>query len=147
MGAEGRLDAKRIKNAVVESLASGLIASAIVVRNASVSFFVHDSKGLGPSKNTQTPPGDPNTASAPGVLTGNLRQSIDYDDREVRSATPNAKVGTPIFYGKIHEFGGQYGNAKYPARPFLRPALFNNREKVLTTMQKNFLLKFKELMR
>jgi HK97 gp10 family phage protein len=147
MSAEGKLNADKIKTALVESVASGLIASAIVVRNASVRFFIHDSKGLGPSQNTQTPPGDPNKASAPGVLTGNLRQSIDYDDREVRSNKPNAKVGTPIFYGKIHEFGGQYGRSKFPARPFLRPALFNNREEVLSTMRKNFNLKFRELMK
>jgi len=70
--------------------------------------------------------------SPPNVQTGNLRASI---------ATAVTEKGAVIvgpskqaFYGRFHEFGGEFGGRNFPARPFMRPA-FN---KVIKNCKLNF---------
>ncbi len=64
------------------------------------------------------------------VRTGRLRRSINQRV-EVNGQGAYGKVGTPVKYGRIHEFGGTVsrpssrgpGRATYPERSFLRSAL------------------------
>lgn len=57
-------------------------------------------------------------ANAP-VLTGALRDSIEYELSEDESGRPMVTIGTSIRYGGFVEFG----TSVTPAQPYLRPAL------------------------
>jgi hypothetical protein len=69
-------------------------------------------------------PSDPGESPHTKGKPKSLRASIIYDvDKETQSAVigpSGGKVGT---VGRLHEKGGVRGKAKYPARPFMAPAL------------------------
>ncbi len=56
-------------------------------------------------------------------LTGTLRRSIHTE----KVSNTEVKVGTNVEYASYQE----YGTSKMAARPYLRPAFDNNRQKVL----------------
>ena len=61
-------------------------------------------------------------------VTGTLAASINTEERTSSSVA----VGTNVEYARIHEFGGTIahvggGTTHMPARPYLRPALDDNR--------------------
>lgn len=65
-----------------------------------------------------------------GVLTGRLRSSIAIE--EASAGRLIARVGTNVFYGRIHELTGA-GRMRIK-RPFLQPALADNQKKILALM-------------
>lgn len=63
------------------------------------------------------------------VKTGNLRDSLEfYKEKSSKNTRAGYQVrpGKKGWYGKFIEFG----TSKRPARPFLRPALDNNRNQI-----------------
>lgn len=74
----------------------------------------------GPSK-----PGEP-----PAVDTGRLRSSITHDVK-VEGDEVIGLVGTATEYGLYLELGTN----KMAARPFLRPAVFNNKDEIIKQLQ------------
>lgn len=74
--------------------------------------------------------GKAHQASAPGqppaVDTGRLRSSITHDVRIERGGVIG-RVGTNVEYAPHLELG----TSRMAARPFLRPAVFNNREEIV----------------
>ena len=63
--------------------------------------------------------------SYPAVDTGRLRQSITHDV-EQDGSTVTGRVGTNVVYGTYLEFG----TSKMNPRPWLKPSLAINREKI-----------------
>lgn len=59
------------------------------------------------------------------IDTGNLLNSMTH---KVEGNT--AKVGTPVEYGVYQEFGATYENRSLRPRPFLRPALDENKAEI-----------------
>jgi phage gpG-like protein len=55
----------------------------------------------------------------PGVNTGRLKNDI----ANARIGRFRWGFGTRVFYGRIHELGANTRTARFPERPFLRPAL------------------------
>lgn len=83
----------------------------------------------GPSK-----PGEP-----PAVDTGRLRSSITHEVR-VEGDGVIGLVGTNVEYARRLEFGfvgtDKLGrNINQPARPFLRPAVFNNKAEIIRQLE------------
>ena len=71
-------------------------------------------------------------ANAP-YLSGTLKRSIDHATVEKNMKVVAVAVGTDVDYARIHEFGGKTGRGHavtIKARPYLRPALDENRDKV-----------------
>ena len=58
----------------------------------------------------------PHSSKKLGVVTGNLRRSIQTDRSDIGNLS--IRVGTNSVYSRIHEFGGLH----MPARPYMRPA-------------------------
>jgi HK97 gp10 family phage protein len=71
-------------------------------------------------------PGEP-----PHVQTGTLRASIQHAPFKTLMGTETYIVGPGrvAWYGRIHEYGYQFGGRKWPARPFMRPALATAQQK------------------
>ena len=72
------------------------------------------------SKGWKTKHGTPSTPPAPPHQQSSaLNRSIQFAD------TPEGTVivGPTEKYGKVHEYGGEFGGRHYPARPFMQPAL------------------------
>ena len=66
-------------------------------------------------------------------LSGTLKRSIDHATVEKSMKVVAVAVGTDVDYARIHEFGGKTGRGHavtIKARPYLRPALEENRDKV-----------------
>lgn len=80
------------------------------------SYIKHSISGPSPSA-----PGEP-----PGVKTGTLRRSIDWEIDEGRNELIG-RIGTATEYAIFLEFGTSRGLV---ARPFLRPALAKNKSKI-----------------
>jgi len=83
------------------------------------------------------------TASVPGVPpavdTGRLRSSITHEVK-VEGDEVIGLIGTNIEYARRLEFGfvgtDKLGrNINQPARPFLRPAVFNNKAEIIKQLQ------------
>ena len=74
-----------------------------------------------------------------GVDTGRLRASITGSRTEKIMDTYQAKVGTNVVYGRIHEFGGPIRGGQMPARPFMRPAVADkeNQQNVTDNLRRN----------
>lgn len=74
-------------------------------------------------------------ASAPGetpaVDTGVLVNSIASELAETSETSATANVGTGIEYGVYLEFG----TSKMQPRPFMRPAIDNNKERIISTVR------------
>jgi len=66
------------------------------------------------------------------VDTGRLRQSITHQDENFGSQNPAVKVGTNVDYAPHIE----YGTSKQSAKPFLRPAFEENKQKILKEIAK-----------
>lgn len=56
-------------------------------------------------------------------LPGAIRFNVNRKDQIAVVGPTKSKAG-PI--GRLHEFGGRRGNARYPARPFMEPAMKEN---------------------
>ena len=67
------------------------------------------------------------TGQSLNVRTGRLRRSIEHK-AEITSDGARLRVGTNVFYGRIHEL--QLGRSK--DHQFLQPAVDKNRQKVIT---------------
>ena len=68
-----------------------------------------------------------------------LKSALWYDvDKQAGTAVIGPRFSYVAEVGKLHEFGGtrqkKKGRAKYPARPFMKPAL----EKALPMIPKQF---------
>jgi len=87
------------------------------------------------------------------VRTGELRSSLSAEVNKIHGNEYEGRVGTNIIYGKIHEYGatiraktGEYmtwpsgagwvraREVRIPARPWLNPALRENRQKINKTL-------------
>ena len=83
--------------------------------------------------------GSPNPPPGPlKVRSGHLRRSI-RSGVEVRSLI--AWIGTDVIYGKVHEETGA-GKARV-LRPFLRPAIENNQDKINELIRQSILKEYK----
>lgn len=71
-----------------------------------------------------------------GVISGRLRSSIAVAQAQKSGDNYIARIGTNVVYGAIHEFGMP---GRMPARPFMRPALEDakNKEFVLNLLINN----------
>lgn len=87
--------------------------------------------------------------------TGTLANSITHENTEEKPAVWKSEIGPTVVYGAIHEFGGiikprtakvlhwvdengdhHFAKAVHiPARPYMRPALENNIDQVLRSIQ------------
>lgn len=106
------LDAKGLLEAVSRASVEPLSKAALLVESeAKTSMRTGGGTARTPSKE----------GTPPNVQTGNLRASI----QSARLPNGNYVVGPTrtAFYGKIHEFGTR----RFPARPFMRPALLKMR--------------------
>jgi len=107
-------------------LIKGLKRAALYAEGESKKGF--DSCGSGP----------PNPPPGPlKVRTGHLRRSI-RSGVEIRSLI--AWIGTDVIYGKVHEETG-VGKAKL-LRPFLRPAIEDNRDKIANLIRDSILKEY-----
>jgi HK97 gp10 family phage protein len=119
-----RFEETKLRQAVAEAVIDPLLkCGALVERTAKVSM---KEGGHLPGRKTGVPSTPP---APPHVQTGNLRASISY------ALTENKKsciVGSTrmAWYGKIHEYGGEFGGRHYPARPFMWPALLANKSNI-----------------
>ena len=78
--------------------------------------------GYGPRGGKVMVPSKP--GQPPHLRMGELRAGI----RHARTST-GAVTGPTIFYGNIHEHGGEFGGRNFPKRPFMRPALYKMRRR------------------
>ena len=65
------------------------------------------------------------------VDTGRLRASITNEVRKIANAVLEGRVGTNIRYGYFQEIG----TSKMDPQPYLRPALRNNFEQIVSIIQ------------
>ena len=107
-------------------LIKGLRRAALYAEGESKKGF--DSSGTGPAN---PPPGPLK------VRTGHLRRSI-RSGVDVRSLV--GWIGTDVIYGKVHEETGA-GNARV-LRPFLRPAIENNQDKINELIRQSILKEY-----
>lgn len=121
-----RVAAFRIMTAAKASIQKGPqsyeeATKAEVRRNKKGQFVKGSGKRRGKKRRRiPSPPGSP-----PYTLRGKLPRAIQY-----AAFHGNAVIG-PVFSiagtgGEPHEQGGEYRGAKYPQRPFMRPALEDN---------------------
>ncbi|MED1663459.1 hypothetical protein [Brevibacillus laterosporus] len=89
---------------------------------------------------------------SPLVDSGHLRQAITTDQKEINkglvyvgvaSGSSNSKKGDPGSYAAAHEFGHEPKNI--PARPFLRPALHENRDQIKEIAKKEIIKSLRRL--
>lgn len=85
--------------------------------------------------------------------TGNLMNSIGVKAGDIGTHSANVTIGTNVIYAAIHEFGGtivakngpflhfvidgrhvQTRSAQMPARPYLRPAINDNKKKIVNAV-------------
>jgi len=66
------------------------------------------------------------------VDTGRLRGSISHKDENFGSDNPAVTVGTSVDYAKHVEFG----TSRQAAKPYLYPALIENKSKILKELAK-----------
>jgi len=66
------------------------------------------------------------TRATLAAVTGTLRRSVT-EDVKVSKDSVVARIGTDVFYGRIHE----EGLGKMPKRPFLRPSVMEKKPRVL----------------
>jgi len=80
-----------------------------------------------------------------GVVTGRLRSSIHYKITTVNKRFIKGEIGTDVWYGKLHEEGGDFKMASgplagavhnYPKRPFLKPGLEDSEDYISKLFQK-----------
>lgn len=62
---------------------------------------------------------------------GKLAASIKSETVEITRDRVLARVVAPVFYARFPE----YGTINQPAQPFMRPALYSNRRRVLATIR------------
>jgi HK97 gp10 family phage protein len=68
------------------------------------------------------------------VDTGRLRSSLTHATEDFGSDNPAVTVGTNVEYAKHVEFG----TSKQSAKPYLYPALIENKQKILREIAKAF---------
>jgi HK97 gp10 family phage protein len=68
------------------------------------------------------------------VDTGRLRSSLTHTEENFGSDSPAVLVGTDVEYAKFVEFG----TSKQAAKPYLYPALIENKSKILKEISKAF---------
>ncbi len=68
------------------------------------------------------------------VDTGRLRSSLTHAEENFGSDTPAVTVGTSVEYAKFVEFG----TTRQSAKPYLYPALIENKQKILREIAKAF---------
>lgn len=111
-----------VKKATIPSLwKCGLLVEAEAKKILSVSGKVGKKK----KKGNKTDRGIPSTPPDPPHLqTGDLRKAIFTGQDEW---TGRVYVGPTrqVKYGKVHEFGGEFGGRNFPRRAFMHPALEN----------------------
>lgn len=79
------------------------------------------------------------------VRTGHLRRSIKNSVRKVGDGV-EGKLTDNVIYAAIHEYGGMAGkgrNIRIPARPFLKPALTDNKIKISRIIMKEIMKEIK----
>lgn len=104
---------KKAEREVTNEIEQALVNSALMVeRDAKIKAPVNKRRGLG----------------------GRLRSSITHKTENFGSNNPAAIVGTNVEYAKFQEFG----TSKFPAQPFLYPALIENKSKILKELAKAF---------
>ncbi|AIG27422.1 hypothetical protein EGH10_20925 [Brevibacillus laterosporus] len=89
---------------------------------------------------------------SPLVDSGSLRQAITTDEKQINkgvayvgvaSGSSDSKKGDPGSYAAAHEFG--YEPKNIPARPFLRPALHENRDQIKEIAKKEIIKSLRRL--
>ncbi|QDX91072.1 hypothetical protein EEL30_00910 (plasmid) [Brevibacillus laterosporus] len=89
---------------------------------------------------------------SPLVDSGHLRQAITTDEKQIKKGVvyvgvatgkSNSKKGDPGSYAATHEFGLEAKNI--PARPFLRPALHENKAKIKEIAKKEVVKQIRRL--
>lgn len=107
--------------ALREVFRRALLRSAFKVQEISTRQKIRAGGVVGTGKSRMNLPPLPDRLTS---RTGTLRRSIAVD----RSALPfEVSIGSDLVYAAVHETGGlvhrRSGTARYPARPFLGPAL------------------------
>jgi len=77
------------------------------------------------------------------IQTGTLVNSINVSEGKKTKTSAEAHIGTNVVYARIHELGGIIKGAfgipgsivHMPARPYLRPALDENENDVITAVK------------
>lgn len=113
------MNAAGVKKAVEKSMQKPLDKAAMLIEAEAKRSM----KSGGGKAHRPSPAGQP-----PHVQTGNLRSSITWA-KILNGRSRIIGPTTVAWYGVIHEFGGRYGKAYFPARPFMRPAIRSVREK------------------
>ena len=119
-----QIDDEALKSMILKSEVAPVRRCALLVeRAAKISMRKGGRSRVGLKSGKASTPPDP-----PNVQTGNLRNSITFAIIPIRRGITqgvSAIVGPTrtAWYGKIHEYGGEFGGRNYPARPFMRPAL------------------------
>ena len=104
---------KKIEKTATNEIEQALVNSALMVeRDAKIKAPVNKRKGLG----------------------GRLRSSITHKTENFGSNNPAVLVGTNVEYAKFQEFG----TSKFPAQPYLYPALIENESRILKEIAKAF---------
>jgi phage gpG-like protein len=67
-----------------------------------------------------SPPGKPPVTRRGKVLKRSIRFEVD---KHILSVAVGPTKSSTDAFARFHEFGGRRGNAKFPARPFMGPAL------------------------
>nr|WP_236871049.1 HK97-gp10 family putative phage morphogenesis protein [Brevibacillus laterosporus] len=89
---------------------------------------------------------------SPLVDSGQLRQALTADEKQINkgvvyvgvaSGKSDSKKGDPGSYAATHEFG--YEPKNIPARPFLRPALHENRDQIKEIAKKEVIKSLRRL--
>jgi len=119
-----RIRSERIARRVKAKIGDPLTAAANDVEREAKASMVEGGRRAGRKSGVASPPGMP-----PHRQTGDLAASVTH-----AKAGPMSAIAGPTneaWYGKIHEFGGEYGGRNYPERPFMRPALQRTQRKMI----------------
>ena len=68
------------------------------------------------------------------VDTGRMRSAINHKLENAGTNNPYVKIISPVEYSKFIEFG----TSRQPAKPFMYPALIENKSKILKELAKAF---------
>lgn len=108
-----RFDLGRLRNKLNPAQHDAVIRRSLFKSANFISGWVKTKRLSGPRPNVL------------GVITGRLRSSITATPTTKSGNTYTAKIGTNVIYARRHEMG-TYG---MPARPFLKPALEDKRNR------------------
>lgn len=79
------------------------------------------------------------------ILTGTLRRSVHAELVSATETQAMVEIGTNIVYGPLYEFGGINRGRYVQARPYLRPALEENHDKIREEMAAAFVMQIKQV--